>query len=504
MNQNRPPPPTVMVRPNARPNPGPQPWFGRETIIRNVRRLIWLYFVLLICEGALRKWVVPQFSDPLLIIRDPVVILIYMLAVRARIFPRSNFIYTLVIITVLSWAAGLLVLLPFLPAKTAILVTGFGFRSNFLHLPLIFVIPAVFNIKDVKRMGWWMILGMIPMALLMAYQFHAAPDSFINRTVGLGEEQQIHTGGGKIRPPGTFSFISGAIFYLTITTAFLLHAVLTRLQYKSWVLLASGAGLIVGVAVSGSRGAVISVGLVVVALAFILVIRPDSVPKFGRIFLLVLILGWALSHVPILRQGVGIISDRFTESAQEAETSIAGGLFSRVFEGYFEGFKVIDRVPLFGWGLGIGTNGGARFLVGRAGFLLAENENSRILLESGSFLGLAFILWRLALTARIFYLAFLQLRLGRILPILLFSSGFFALLNGPLGQPTNVGFAVLLMGLCLAAANPESDADILASAESAARLKPTMPAKLPGRSVYAARLHETSGARDHTNDSVDR
>ena len=504
MDQNRSQTLTARPRPTPRSVPGPQDWFGRETIIKNVRRLIWLYFALLICEGALRKWVVPQLSDPLLIIRDPIVILIYLLAIRARVFPRSNFIYSLAIITAISWVSGILVLLPYLSIKYAVLVTGFGFRSNFLHLPLIFVIPAVFTIKDVKRMGWWMILGMIPMAVLMAYQFHAAPDSFINRTVGLGEEQQIHTGGGKIRPPGTFSFISGAIFYLTITTAFLLHAVLTRLRYKSWILLVSGAGLIVGVAVSGSRGAVISVGLVVATLAFILVIRPDSVPKFGRILLLVLVMGWALSHVPILRQGVGIISDRFTESAQEAETSIAGGLLSRVFEGYFEGFEVIDRVPLFGYGLGIGTNGGAHFLSGRAGFLLAENENSRVLLESGSVLGLAFIMWRLALTARIFYLAFLQLRLGRILPILLFSSGFFALLNGPFGQPTNVGFAVLLMGLCLAAANPESDADVLASTEPAARLKRTMPAKLRGRSAYAARLHETADTRDYTNDSADR
>src|ERR1700719_3459780 len=99
MNQNRPQMPAVRSRPSAPPATGPQPWLGRETIIKNIRRLIWLYFVLLICEGALRKWVVPQLSDPLLIIRDPIVILIFLLAIRARIFPSSNFIYSLAIIT---------------------------------------------------------------------------------------------------------------------------------------------------------------------------------------------------------------------------------------------------------------------------------------------------------------------------------------------------------------------------------------------------------------------
>ena len=152
MNPNRPQMPTAVAMPNARTIPAPPPWSDRAKIMTNLRRLIWLYFLLLILEGALRKWIVPQFSDPLLIIRDPVVILIYMLAVRARVFPRSNFIYSLAIIAALSWAAGILVLLPYLSIQTVILVTGYGFRSNFLHLPLIFVIPAVFNIGDVKRL----------------------------------------------------------------------------------------------------------------------------------------------------------------------------------------------------------------------------------------------------------------------------------------------------------------------------------------------------------------
>ena len=38
--------------------------------IRNIRRLIWLYFWLLLIEGALRKWVAPSLSNPLLIIRE--------------------------------------------------------------------------------------------------------------------------------------------------------------------------------------------------------------------------------------------------------------------------------------------------------------------------------------------------------------------------------------------------------------------------------------------------
>ena len=42
---------------------------------RKVQLLLWTYFWLLIFEGALRKWVLPGLSNPLLIVRDPVAIL---------------------------------------------------------------------------------------------------------------------------------------------------------------------------------------------------------------------------------------------------------------------------------------------------------------------------------------------------------------------------------------------------------------------------------------------
>src|SRR5207247_7583940 len=101
-----------------------------------------------------------------------------------------------------------------------------------LHLPLIFIFAGVFDADDVRRIGWWILLGMIPMSLLMALQFHSAPESFINRTVGLGEGEQITAGGGKIRPTGAFSFISGTIHCLTGAAAFVLYGLLRRSTYR--------------------------------------------------------------------------------------------------------------------------------------------------------------------------------------------------------------------------------------------------------------------------------
>ncbi len=475
--------------------------FDATKTVRNIRRLIWLYLLLLIFEGAFRKWIVPQLSAPLLLIRDPVVIAIYLLAMRARLFPQNIYVVLLGIIALLSWATGIIVLLPLYSLRTSILVTGFGIRSDFLHLPLIFIIPTVLNFEDVKRVGRWTIIGMIPMALLMVWQFASSPEAFVNRAAGVGEGLQIEVGGGKIRPPGVFSFVSGTVYYLSAVAAFLLHAALARLPYRTWLLGASGAGLIVGLAVSGSRLTIVAVALVVASVGVVLLIRPSLVNKFGRHLLLAVVVIWGITYLPIFQEGLRILSDRFIEAAEISESSVVGGLISRIISGFTEVLGIISSVPLGGFGLGVGTNGGAAFLTGEASFLLAENEWSRILLESGPILGLAFVIWRCALAVKIGRFAIGQVRQGNTLPLFLFSAGLFLLLQGPFGQPTSLGFAVVLAGLCLAA-KPGKEAP---PPEPAPESMSAPKVRLQRRSPYAERLHgSTSRSSSAHHGSVDR
>lgn len=46
------------------------------------RMAIWIYLFLLIFEGAIRKWVLPQLATPLLLVRDPIVIWLYCIAMQ--------------------------------------------------------------------------------------------------------------------------------------------------------------------------------------------------------------------------------------------------------------------------------------------------------------------------------------------------------------------------------------------------------------------------------------
>jgi hypothetical protein len=461
--------------------------------------LIWLYFFLLIFEGTLRKWILPQLSDVLLVIRDPVAIAIYILAQKAKVFPRNGYILSLAVIAFLSCLVSLLVLQPYLSLQPLILVTGYGFRSNFLHLPLIFVMGKVMDEEDVKRLGWWVLVGLIPMCALLAVQFSSAPDAFVNRTAGLGETQQITAGGGKIRPAGTFSFVSGIVFYAALSAAYLLYASLSRGLYRNWVLYTAGLALVVTIGVSGSRSVLLAVLVVLSTLLALLLFRPSAMNQFARNLLIVVVVLLVASRLPFVNEGVEVLSDRFTTVAEAEQTTIAGGLIARTFNSYTEGILLVTRAPIGGYGLGIGTNGGAKFLTGRSLFLLAEGEWGRVILESGPILGVAFLAWRTMLMLKIGVISFRKLKEGSILPIMLYAAGFLPLLNGQFGQPTTLGFATFLCGLCLAATNRKTTGLEVGPAASD---RPPLR-RVARRSRYAEQLHSIRGPR-HPDDFVNR
>jgi len=225
----------------------------------------------------------------------------------------------------------------------------------------------------------------------------------------------------------------------------------------------------------------------------IFLVRPRAVNQVGRAILIGIAVATIITRLPVFGQGLHILSERFTTAAEEGDTNIVLGLVNRTVEGFTECFRNLGQYPASGWGLGLGTNVGAHFLVGGTGFLLSENEWTRLLYEMGPVFGLAYIFWRSALTARLGYLSFLALKRGTTLPLLLFSSGFLALLNGQLGQPTTLGFAVVLCGLCLASAQSKIEA-------TAPQPLTAVPQPLPRTSFYAARLHQP----ENNNGPTDR
>lgn len=471
-----------------------------ERAKHRIRQLIWLYFWLLLLEGALRKWVVPQLSNPLLVVRDPIVLGIYLLALRARVFPRNLWAIALAAVAALTLITTFVQLLPYIEPKTIALVAGFGFHANYLHLPLIFVMASVLRREDLERIGKWTLLLLVPMSVLLVAQFRAAPDAFVNRTAG-GEGEMMMSSMGKVRTAGPFSFVIGVVAFYSLATGYLVWGVLRKGTYKNWLLAAAAVALVIGVAVSGSRSVVAACVVVVACLLIVIVLRPDTVNRFGQVLVVAIVLGFIVSRTPIFKEGLRVMTARFTEVAEASEQTVAGSILTRLVSTFSGSFYVLGKAPFLGYGLGIGTNAGAKLLTGHALFLLTEDEWARVFLESGPVLGLGYILWRCLIAVRIGWLCLKAVLLGNLLPMLLFSSALLPMISGQFGQPTILGFTVFVTGLALAALNLK-EVQPRPSGLSPIRAKPGVPVR--GRSVYADRLHGSDAGANQGNGAADR
>ncbi len=417
----------------------------RARDIERAKKLIWIYFWLLIFEGSLRKWIVPSLSTPLLVVRDPIVIAIYFFAWRAGVFPRNVFVSTLGVIAIVSLAVGVLL------TSSSVPTALYGFRADFLHLPLIFVMGHLLTSKDIKQFGYWTFVLSIPLAILMVLQFLAPPLSIVNAGV-MGDFEQITGAGGRIRPPATFSFVTGPIYFFGAVAAFLVNEQFSHgsaRQAKALTAFAAAA-LLLAMSVSISRSLIVNVGLVFVfGFVAAVFLQPQYITRWLLGICLTTMLLFGASNIPIVQLGFGLLLYR-SEGAASSTGAVGSDMVIRVLDEFTRPVFALFSAPFLGHGLGLGTNGGIALAGAGAYFISQEGEWSRNILESGPILGSAFILWRVALTL---YLGWMSVRcaiLSNVLPLLLFAICGVLILNGMFPQPTALGFAAFISGLCCA------------------------------------------------------
>jgi hypothetical protein len=413
------------------------------------RKLLWLYFFLLIFEGALRKWAFPGLSRPLLLIRDPVVLLIYLSALNRKLFPQTAFLTAW---SALTFSSALLLLFQWMTLDVPLTVLVYGLRTNYLHLPLIFLIPKILRLQDLHRLCKWILWISLPMALLMAYQFKSPPGAWINRTAGLGEAQQLVSALGRIRTPGTFSFITGAVSYFSLATACLAFALTDgRKLFSTWFVVGVAAAIGLATVVSGSRSMILYVGLVLVGWGFGLAVARQITGGLARVVLLVagaVVLVMQMGETEVFQEGLTVLNSRF-ETASGTER-VSGGIWGRFIESLTDPIVSIGSASMFGSGLGVGTNVGATMIQGQAGFLLSEGEWGRVIAEMGIILGVGFIVFRISLVIWLGRRSASCAKAGNVWPIILWFACAASIINGQIAQPTNLGFMVFVAGLCLA------------------------------------------------------
>jgi hypothetical protein len=413
--------------------------------LKLLKKGIWLYFILLIIEGGLRRWILPGLATPLLIIRDPLAAFLLFNAVRFNVFPKDKLIPVMFCIGVISIFTALFF------GHGNLIVALFGARVLLFQFPMLFLIGRVFDRSDVIQMGKVILWISIPMAILITMQFYSPQSAWVNKGLGDSLETAGFSGAnGFFRPPGTFSFITGVSSFFGLSACFVFYFWLKPQYVNKILLMAATFALIVAIPTSISRTLFFEV---VISLFFFLWAKssqPGFIKRMTQLlagFIVVLII---LSNITLLNTQIDAFSDRFT-TANESGDGFKGAVIDRFLGGFVNAFvNIDDSHAVFGQGIGMGTNVGAQLLSGKTDFLISEEEWGRIIGESGILFGVLIIVIRISMTFKIASKCYNRLKLGYALPWMLLSYGFINLLQAQWAQPTGLGFYVLIGGLILA------------------------------------------------------
>jgi hypothetical protein len=410
-----------------------------------LKRWIWLYFWLLIFEGALRKWIIPSLSGPLLIIRDPVAVMIYFQAYKCGRFTLK---------TMWPFAFMTLAILPLTVAQVIMGVNTpaialYGLRSYLLHLPLTVVMAETLNGEDIRRIGRWILMLSVPMTALLVAQFYAPSVSWLNAGAGEGSGQ-IGSALGHVRPAGTFSYGIGAQAYVGLVIVFVLYASTRRGMYPKWLTWISAFASIAVIPALGSRSFLFTT---VIVAGFCLIAGTSSTDRlfgFVKVFVLFVLFAALASQLSFFEEASVVMSTRW-QQASRTEGDIENILSTRVFNNFRDAFESAGAAPLLGNGVGMGSNFAAVIKTGSKSFLMAEGEWERVVLEFGPLFGLAFMILRVGIAYYIFLQATRALKRKDMLAWLLLPTVLPAIIVNAMEQPTYLGFMVFGAGLCLAA-----------------------------------------------------
>ena len=390
--------------------------------LRNWERGIQIILVVVIIEGALRKWFLPSASELVYFYKDVLMaatLIGYIRKRRKRPFViqrrlRVLFIVLGVFLLYTALSLGLAV-------ETHPLIGLLGLKAYCLYIPLAFITVRAFPDKE-RLIGFlkWYALIVLPVAGVGVMQFlDTNQQSAINR-YAIGEQvpgqvagiATFSTSAGSyfVRITSTFSYVTGLSVYLPIMFALLLA--MSSLYAKrglsrgSKILYYSALGATVVTAfMTGSRGAVLS--MVVVAVIFYLFTSGrQTVRRLQQIAVVGVIL--FIAFTSIFPQAYDAFYNRTfggEERVTEGWERMTNSLSLPITEASYAG--------LFGYGIGL-TQNGVPALMKRLGMadqgnpipIGFEGEPGRVTLELGIVGFVLYTLLRLILLITVFRIAF--------------------------------------------------------------------------------------------------
>jgi len=410
----------------------------REAQRRFDVRAVFFIFILSLIEGPLRKWFLPGLAGPLTLLRDPFVIALYGYCLTTGMMRTRGLAGIWLSFAFFTSAFGLF---QYTAAGLPAWGWALGVRTYWLYMPLAFVVAKTFRHEDIHRFLKMCLWIAIPYAFLVAAQYDAPPNAFLNLGVGGDEEGAVGLGRSIVRPFGLFTYTAPNVqftaFMIAVFVAFYVGGV--PMRRRGLFLLASGAAVGAMSVLTGSRSIYFLAALI---LGLTLLGMFAARPTWTNVRRSLGILGFALLAAalfvfafPDMLEAMG---DRFDRAARSE-----GSIWNRAFSGLILWIDPLFTAPVFGMGIGAGAPGVAG-LLGLPSLIYGESDLQRNINELGLLLGSAMLALRFGLAAWMVLIAFRLARRGEVLALPLAGFAFFPFLMGQITHSPLIAFSVWL------------------------------------------------------------
>lgn len=336
-----------------------------------------------IFEGAIRKWLSSGLGSILIGVRDVLTVISIIVAFVEKPNISHSILFKLVVVWcffVISWG-----LIQVFINQTPFLLFIVGIRFWLLYFVFAVSIGLSISERDFDYIVYSLFFVAVLMMPLIVVQHLLPPSHFINKQIENNSERIFVVANDIVRTTGTFSFTLGQTTFLGLLTPLVLGYITNSNNKRTILTWGALISVVVCTILSGSRGAILlffSVFAIYILFEFILLKK--ILTKSHGILIVVIMLGVVLSPV-IFSRAIDATQERF-ESASESES-----MSDRILSTFAGEPFVIDSMSWTGSGIGNGSNFAAIFLTGDNGFMLAETEPGRNLLEGG-LLGVVFVI----------------------------------------------------------------------------------------------------------------
>ena len=417
---------------------------SRPTALSRAGRIFLAVLLIVVFEGAIRKWVASAATLPLILLRDLLALYMVLYAWRGGHLRRYQKVTTVLLawtLLVVGW--GLMQMVGGESTPTIFLI---GLRFWLLYIWFAVAAAATMTETDYRAAVRMAVVIMIVLAPLAVLQHYSSPGATINRQLDGDEESVFVAIAGVVRTTGTFSFTSGYATYLILVAPLVFALVAARkftIAQRLFALAGFGA-FIVGSVVSGSRAAVVSAGVMLGAylIARLVFSRTRDKPAaLGAVLVATVLVGGFLFF---FSDAIQVTQQRFEQASSDEN------FWDRLLSTFIGEPHVLSQVTWLGQGLGAGSNLASSLYRGGANFGLAESETGRIVLEGG-LLGFAFVALKLAvLLIGLVYALRMAIVRNASFPMVLWITMVVGIMTWPaIGQLSANGLLGLLLGYFL-------------------------------------------------------